>query len=151
MPKHGQLVQLWRQRGRQRHNQYRDQCTAHGNFILPAEAVGTHFRSANCRTLKIQLTQLDQSTEYVVGYGDVPLGVGQFKGGFIAAAKYTAIFGDTYATKCSSTKFSPSTISFVSSTNLRNASTSCFRHENSKITSTKKCQQKCQQTSSGEG
>jgi hypothetical protein len=27
--------------------------------------------------------QLDQSTEYVVGYGDVPLGVGQFKTGFV--------------------------------------------------------------------
>jgi hypothetical protein len=31
--------------------------------------------------------QLDQSTEYVVGYGDVPLGVGQFKTGFIRCGK----------------------------------------------------------------
>jgi hypothetical protein len=31
--------------------------------------------------------QLDQSTEYVIGYGDVPLGVGQFKTGFIRCGK----------------------------------------------------------------
>jgi DNA-directed RNA polymerase subunit RPC12/RpoP len=31
--------------------------------------------------------QLDQSTEYIVGYGDVPLGVGQFKTGFIRCGK----------------------------------------------------------------
>ena len=31
--------------------------------------------------------QFDQSTEYVVGYGDVPLGVGQFKTGFIRCGK----------------------------------------------------------------
>ena len=31
--------------------------------------------------------QLDQSTEYVVGYGDVPLGIGQFKTGFIRCGK----------------------------------------------------------------
>ena len=31
--------------------------------------------------------QLDQSTEYAVGYGDVPLSVGQFKTGFIRCGK----------------------------------------------------------------
>lgn len=31
--------------------------------------------------------QIDQSTDYVVGYGDVPLGVGQFKAGFIRCNK----------------------------------------------------------------
>jgi hypothetical protein len=31
--------------------------------------------------------QLDQSTEYVISYGDVPLGVGQFKTGFIRCGK----------------------------------------------------------------
>ena len=31
--------------------------------------------------------QLDQSTEYVIGYGDVPLGVGQFKTGFVRCGK----------------------------------------------------------------
>ena len=31
--------------------------------------------------------QLDQSTEYIVGYGDVPLGAGQFKTGFIRCGK----------------------------------------------------------------
>jgi hypothetical protein len=31
--------------------------------------------------------QLDQSTEYVIGYGDVPFGAGQFKTGFIRCGK----------------------------------------------------------------
>jgi hypothetical protein len=31
--------------------------------------------------------QLDQSTEYVISYGDVPLGMGQFKTGFVRCGK----------------------------------------------------------------
>ena len=67
---------------------FRDMLSARINYRvknISAEAI----KSLDIKCVWYSQTgeQLDQSTEYIVGYGDVPLGVGQFKTGFIRCGK----------------------------------------------------------------
>src|ERR1017187_3501378 len=67
---------------------FRDMLSARINYRvknISAEAI----KSLNIKCVWYAQTgeQLDQSTEYIVGYGDVPLGVAQFKTGFIRCGK----------------------------------------------------------------
>jgi hypothetical protein len=67
---------------------YRDMLSARINFRVKNTS-SEPIQSLDVKCVWYSLTgeQLDQSTEYVIGFGDVPLGVGQFKTGFIRCGK----------------------------------------------------------------
>jgi len=67
---------------------YRDMLSARINFrVKNTSSEPIQSIDVKCVWFSLNGEQLDQSTEYVIGYGDVPLGVGQFKTGFIRCGK----------------------------------------------------------------
>jgi hypothetical protein len=63
---------------------FRDMLSARINYrVKNISSKPIEHLDVKCVWYSLNGEQLDQSTEYVVGYGDVPLGVGQFKTGFV--------------------------------------------------------------------
>jgi len=67
---------------------FRDMLSARINYrVKNISSEPIQHLDVKCVWFSLNGEQLDQSTEDVVGYGDVPLGVGQFKTGFIRCGK----------------------------------------------------------------
>ena len=67
---------------------FRDMLSARINYrVKNTSSEPIQHLDVKCVWYSMTGEQLDQSTEYVIGYGDVPLGVGQFKTGFIRCGK----------------------------------------------------------------